>query len=601
MSRETVFRVRDLSAGYARPDGSVELVLDELSYELKRGEMLGLVGESGCGKSTAALTSIGYRAPGSRILSGEAWLGGDDLLALPARRLRAIWGSKVAYVAQNAALALNPALTVGRQLAQPLSIHLGLEGAAARGRSLALLDAMGLADPQSALRRYPFQFSGGQQQRIALAIALACNPDVLILDEPTTGLDVTTQARITALLRELIDNLGVGCLYVSHDLALLGTVADAIAVMYAGELVESGPAAAVVAKRRHPYTKALLAAVPSLQRPRLPVGIEGGPPSGVVTDRCAYAARCPYVLSACRSARVGERVFAHGHLARCLRAGEIDGEPLAPAVRTTESARGDVADAPPAVLLETARIRCDYSGSPVAAVKDVDLIVHEGERVGIVGESGSGKSTLLRAIVGLHRPTSGSIRFADVDLAPTAVQRPREIRRSIQLVFQNPDSSLNPRHTIQEIVARPIRLFRDDVKPGDEREAVRAHLDAVRLPSTLLHRYPVELSGGQRQRVALARAFAARPSLLLCDEVTSALDVSVQATVLTLVAELSERTQTAVIWVSHDLGVVRSIAGRALVMRDGQVCEEGTTGRLFSSARHPYTQQLLAAVPELPS
>ena len=245
---EIVLDVNDLSVGYVRRDGSINHVVSDVSFELERGTILGLAGESGCGKSTTALAAIGYRSPGSRILGGQSKLDGTDMLRISTTKLRRIWGSKVAYVAQSAALALNPAMTVGRQLAQPLAVHLGLRGAAARARQLELLEAMGLPDPAGAIRRYPFQFSGGQQQRIALAVALSCKPDVLILDEPTTGLDVTTQARITKLLRALVTDFGLGCLYVSHDLALLGTLADRLAVMYAGELIEAGPADAVVSK-----------------------------------------------------------------------------------------------------------------------------------------------------------------------------------------------------------------------------------------------------------------------------------------------------------------------------------------------------------------
>jgi peptide/nickel transport system ATP-binding protein len=594
LTRETVFAVHGLSVGYLRNDLSVNRVVDDVSFRLQRGSILGLVGESGCGKSTTALAAIGYRSPGMRILAGQSLLDDVDVLALRPEKLRTIWGSKVAYVAQSAVSALNPALTVGRQLAQPLTVHLGLDSRAARARSIELLDGMGLPDPVGAVDRYAFQFSGGQQQRIVLAIALACNPDVLILDEPTTGLDVTTQARITQLLRGLIDELALGCLYVSHDLALLATIADEVAVMYAGQLVESARASAVVARQRHPYTQALLAAVPSVRRPRLLVGITGRPPSSVVPDGCAYAPRCPHVLSLCLTGRIPARDAGDGHMARCLRFEQIERR-SAPGLKVAP------VHARRSVLLEVAGIRCDYAGSSAPAVKSVDLVVHEAERLGIVGESGSGKSTLLRAIAGLHRPTEGSISLAGVELASTAVKRSRETRRAIQLVFQNPDSSLNPRQTILDIVARPIRLFRDDVPRRSERDAVLGLLDSVGLPRGLLYRYPIELSGGQRQRVALARAFAPRPALLLCDEVTSALDVSVQAKILRLIAELSEQTRTAVIWVSHDLAVVRTIADRALVMRDGEICEEGVTSDLFSSAKHPYTQQLLAAIPELPA
>jgi oligopeptide/dipeptide ABC transporter ATP-binding protein len=592
MSGDVVLDVRDLSVGYARRDGSINHVVDNVSFTLERGTILGLAGESGCGKSTTALATIGYRSPGSRIVGGQSSLDGVDMLKASTARLRQIWGSRVAYVAQNAALALNPAMTVGRQLAQPLAVHLGLHGTAAHARELELLESMGLPDPAGALRRYPFQFSGGQQQRIALAVALSCRPDVLILDEPTTGLDVTTQARITKLLRNLVSETGVGCLYVSHDLALLGTLADQLAVMYAGELIEAGPAEAVVSRQRHPYTQALLAAVPSVRRPRYVIGIPGRPPTSVVLDSCAYAPRCPYVLPECRAGRVGMRDPGDGHVARCIRLEEIEKLPSPGHELASAHSGRDL-------LLEVSDVWCEYSGASAPAVKGLGLVMHRAERVGIVGESGSGKSTLLRAIAGLHRPTAGSIRLRGVELAPTAVKRPRSVRKEIQLVFQNPDSSLNPRHTILDIVARPIRLFRDDVPRGREREAVLELLDAVKLPRGLLFRYPAELSGGQRQRVALARAFAARPSLLLCDEVTSALDVSVQATILELIAELSEQTETAVIWVSHDLSVVRTIANRALVMRYGEVCEEGETDELFVAARHPYTQELLAAIPEL--
>jgi peptide/nickel transport system ATP-binding protein len=280
------------------------------------------------------------------------------------------------------------------------------------------------------------------------------------------------------------------------------------------------------------------------------------------------------------------------HVARCIRLEEIEKEPLAG--HEISSARGS-----PNRLLEVDDVWCEYKGAPAPAVKGVSLVVRRAERVGIVGESGSGKSTLLRAIAGLHRPTAGSIKLGGVELPPASVKRPRWACRDMQLVFQNPDSSLNPRHMILDIVARPIRLFRDDVPRRAEREAVQELLDAVNLPRGLLYRYPAELSGGQRQRVALARAFAAKPSLLLCDEVTSALDVSVQATILELIADLSERTHTAVIWVSHDLAVVRTIANRALVMRNGEVCEEGETERLFVAPSHPYTRELLAAIPEL--
>jgi peptide/nickel transport system ATP-binding protein len=589
---EPVFQVEDLSVGYVRSDGEDNVVVWNASFALDPGGIVGLAGESGCGKSTTALASIGYRAPGSRILSGTATLDGIDLLKLPSGKLRSIWGRRVAYVAQNATTALNPAIPIGRQLAQPLSRHLDLRGAALRDRQLELLDAVGIPNPPGALGRYPHQFSGGQQQRIAIAIALSCNPQVLILDEPTTGLDVTTQARISALLRKLVAETGAATLYVSHDLSLLSTIADRLAVMYAGEIIEESGSQSVARRPRHPYTQALLAAVPTAHSRTSVAGIPGRPPARVVLDACSFAPRCPHVIEACRLDHIDLLEVAEGHRARCIRADEIAARPVeaAPLAATATGVEP---------LLEVDEIWSQYAKAPTPAVRGVSFRIASGETIGIVGESGSGKSTVLRSIVGLHPPSAGEIRLRGVPLAPSAVRRPRSMRRELQIVFQNPDSSLNPRHTVFEIVRRPIRLFRDDIRRSDERAAVTELLESVKLPTGLLHRYATELSGGQKQRVALARAFAARPAVLLCDEVTSALDVSVQATIIELIAELAARFGTAVVFVSHDLAVVRTIASRALVMRNGEVCEEGETERLFLTPKHPYTRELLAAIPEL--
>jgi peptide/nickel transport system ATP-binding protein len=589
---EPVFQVEDLTVGYTRSDGEDNIVVWKVGFELAPGEILGLAGESGCGKSTTALASIGYRAPGSRILSGSARLDGVDLLNLSAGKLRSIWGRRVAYVAQNATTALNPAIPIGRQLAQPLTTHLHLRGAELRKRQIELLHEMRIPEPEQALSRYPFQFSGGQQQRIAIAMALSCTPQVLILDEPTTGLDVTTQARISGLLRSLVREWGLAALYVSHDLSLLSTVADRLAVMYAGEIIEEAGSHAVARRPRHPYTQALLAAVPTAHSRSSVAGIPGRPPARVILDSCSFAPRCPHVVDACRSGYIELLEVGNGHRARCIRTDEIAARPVEPSPLAA-------AQVSPEPLLEVDEVWSSYAKAATPAVHGVSFRVAGGETLGIVGESGSGKSTLLRTIAGLHPPTSGAIRFRGTPLAPNAVKRPRALRRELQIVFQNPDSSLNPRHTVFEIVRRPIRLFRDDVRRGGERAAVVELLESVKLPTGLLHRYATELSGGQKQRIALARAFAARPSVLLCDEVTSALDVSVQATIIELIAELAARFGTAVIFVSHDLAVVRTIAGRALVMRNGAVCEEGETEQLFVSPAHPYTRELLAAIPEL--
>jgi peptide/nickel transport system ATP-binding protein len=520
-----------------------------------------------------------------------------DLLSLSTDRLRSFWGRRVAFVPQGAASALSPSMTVGAQLGETLAHHLRLSGAELRRRQIELFEQVGLPEPESALKRYPHQFSGGQQQRITLALALSCNPAVLILDEPTTGLDVTTQARISKLLKQLISEFDTAALYVSHDLTLLGEIADRVAVMYGGQVVEEGPAPVVVSDPSHPYTHALISAVPDVARPRALTGIPGRPPTSVQKHECPYAPRCQYVIDACRSenpALVDTGRVAHN--ARCIRIAQVQATPwpATPIVLAEAS--------PDAPLLQVDGLWCEYrsaGGGRTPVVKGVSFGIAEGETVGIVGESGSGKSTLLRAIAGLHAPSEGTIRFEGRDLASRAVKRSREVRRDMQIVFQNPDSSLNPRQTVMQIVARPLQLFRRDISKPDQIDEVRRLLEAVKLPSDLLYRYPGELSGGQKQRVALARAFASSPRLLLCDEVTSALDVSVQATILELIAELSATFKTAVAFVSHDLAVVRTVAHRAIVMQHGEVCESGETGELFANPSHPYTRDLIHSIPSL--
>lgn len=583
--------VRDLGVGYSVAKNTLVSVVHGVSFDLHRGQILGLAGESGCGKSTASLAAIGYRSATARIMSGASMLGDQDLLSLSRKDLRSLWGRRVSYVAQNATTALNPGLRVGEQLAQPLRHHLQLDGDALRERQVELFEAVQIPDPVASLRRYPHQFSGGQQQRIAIAIAIACRPDVLVLDEPTTGLDVTTQAKISQLLRSLVESEGMAGLYVSHDLALLAKVTDSLAVMYAGEIVEQGTSREVLTQPRHPYTRALMASVPSLREQRAVSSIPGRPPHHVILDQCSFAPRCIMVTDACRATRPELEDLGQGHRARCLRLADT----------VTTSPQTPVASAPAAgdAILSISALTARYPGSSLPTIAAIDLLVSQGETLGIVGESGSGKSTLLRCIAGLHAPDSGSMLYRGDALNPRAVRRPREIRRDIQLVFQNPETSLNPRHTVAQIIGRPLRLFRSDLSRSEIEPAVLALLDEVQLPRAFLHRYPSELSGGQKQRVCLARAFAAEPSLLLCDEVTSALDVSVQATILMLIDDLARRHGTAVIFVSHDLAVVRTVTQRALVMKDGRIVETGRTEELFTAPRQEYTRDLIAAIPDI--
>ena len=518
--------------------------------------------------------------------------------------LRLLWGGQVAYISQNAGMSLNPALTIGRHFDEVLRRHAGLNGADATAtRARTAGGPYSCPTPGELLVRYPHQLSGGQQQRVSLALAFACRPSVLILDEPTTGLDVTTQTYITALLQTLISETQVAVMYVSHDLALLSTVSSDVAVMYAGEMVERGPVADMVRAPLHPYTNALLRAVPSARARQSIAGIAGEPPDSVCDDSCSFAPRCPYVEDRCRIQHPEIRPLEHLRTTRCFRSEElrdelrmvVDTDVRQSAVQTRAAELGSKH------LLELDGVSCFYGSRRhrFRAVKDVSFKLSDAEVLGIVGLSGSGKSTLLRAIVGILDDYTGSISLRGETLVHRAVKRPRPVRRQVQIVFQDPASSLNPRHTVSQIIARAVRLFRDDVSHDKTGDAVSELLESVKLSRSFLPRYPSELSGGQQQRVAIARAFAARPSLLLCDEVTSALDVSVAATIIELLRDLTSRSGTAVLFVSHDLAVVRTLADRAIVMRDGSICEQGSTEKLFCAPEHPYTIELLSSIPDI--
>lgn len=582
--------VRDLSVRYPGREDKPHTIWG-VSFDLHPGTITGLIGESGCGKSTAGIAAIGYKRGGETV-SGQSLLGEINLLDSKSISQENPWGRKICYVSQSAALALSPALTVGRQLSQPLTKHLGLTGKDLQMRMVELLQMVRLPEPERALRRYPFQFSGGQQQRIALAIALSCQPEVLILDEPTTGLDVTTQAQISHLIQGIVDQTRVAVLYVSHDLALLSNLADNLMVMYAGQIVEQGPTAAVIGKPLHPYTKNLLGLSPRIDDPRLLPGIPGAPPQGVILNRCAFEPRCVYSDERCRNGSVPLTTLL-GEEVRCVRAAELQNMlPERTFLNAAPSLKTDR-------LLAARNLGLQYPGVPFASVSDVNITISQGQRIGIVGESGSGKSSVLKIIAGLRAPTMGDVQFEGKALDKFARSRPRSICAAIQLIFQNPDQSLNPHHTIRSLLRRSLTLFRPELERGRYDAAIEEMLEKVRLPAHLLDRLPRDLSGGQRQRVAIARAFLAKPKLLLCDEITSALDVSVQAAVLQLIAELSVETGVAIIFVSHDLAVVRTLAEHVIVMQNGRIVEQNSATELFERPAEGYTRELLAAIPSL--
>jgi peptide/nickel transport system ATP-binding protein len=586
-----VIRVEKLSLGLR----TGEPVVEDVSFTVAAGEILGLVGESGSGKTTTALSLLGYTRTGVVVRGGTIEVGGESIMGRDARSLRSVRGKVVSYVPQDPGGALNPSLRVGDAIMDVLRAHRA-ERASEESVQAALERVELGADPHFG-HRYPHQLSGGQQQRVTIAMASVCEPPVAVLDEPTTGLDVLTQDRILTELARLRDEDGMAMVYVSHDLAVVAKMADRIVVMYAGRVVENGPAAEVIERPRHPYTRALVAAIPDFRHPRALQGIPGVSVGvGEWPAGCSFAPRCQHQQARCHAAVPDLTQATAEHDVRCVRWDE-----LAAADRPVEGGRAVAAATNQAALLEVSGLEVRYRSGRSAqpAVAGVSFEIDSGRCVALVGESGSGKTTVGRCIAGLHVPTAGRIAFDGVELAGSARARSLDQRRRIQIVFQNPFESLNPRHRVGSSIERPLRVLRRLSRSDAERE-VGDLLERVRLPKRLGERFPIELSGGERQRVAIARALAAKPDLLICDEVTSALDVSVQAAVLELLAELQRDLRLSMLFITHNLGVVACIADSVLVMDRGSLCESGPVAQVLSAPSDEYTQRLLSAAPCLP-
>jgi peptide/nickel transport system ATP-binding protein len=562
-------------------------VVEDVSFRLAPGEVLGLAGESGSGKSTVARAAMGWLADNAEV-TGTVRFAGRSLLDMPKPALRSLWGRELAYIPQEVSSGLNPARRIGRQLIEVLALHTRMGRAERRATVEAALVSVGIDPGRATLSRYPFEFSGGQQQRITIAMATLCKPRLLILDEPTTGIDATLRRETLAVLRRLLDGGAMAAIYISHDLAEVAEIADRLAILYAGRVMEEGRARDVFERPMHPYSQALLRAVPTMGADRLVTGIPGTPPPGVVHDRCSFADRCPLAVAACLAPI--PMVPFPGRVVRCIAVADTAARVAAlPAVPAASTA--------PTALLAVDRLRCDYGRGGPSVLSDVSFEVREGELVGLVGESGSGKSTMLRAIAGLHAPSGGALRLRGEPLAPRWEERSLAERRRLQLVFQHPERSLNPRRTAGQALEDAVRLFSPGLDPAGRRAAIVDLLAKVRLPEALLHRYPHQLSGGEKQRVAIARAFAAEPAILLCDEIVSALDVSVQAVVMRLIRDYVEETGAAAIFVSHDLPVVRMMSAKVLVLEGGRVCESGPTEEVFRHPAHAYTRRLVGSLP----
>jgi peptide/nickel transport system ATP-binding protein len=603
-----VLELENARISYFTRAGEINVV-PGVSFKLEQGEALGLVGESGCGKSTVAFAVMNYLSGVGRLTGGRILFEGRDMSRMSPEDLRKIRGGRMAMVYQDPMSSLNPVMQIGRQLMEVPMIHQGAGEAEARRRALLMLGEVNLPDPESVFERFPHQLSGGQQQRVVIAMALMSEPSLLLMDEPTTGLDVTVEAAVLDLVRRLRQKHNSSIIFISHNLGTVVRICDRIGVMYAGELVEEGPIGDVFRDPRHPYTRGLLNCIPVLGSSKTSAAlapIPGQVPSTLHRPQgCIFASRCTYVdAPRCMAGPIAtEAVLGHAeHRVQCVRSREL---PPREAPRAAADAGGGNVAKPE--VIEVSHLQKFYRQSAsifggegaydVKALNDISMSAKRGMTLAIVGESGCGKSTFAKVLTGIEQATGGTVLLDGVDIGRMPVEkRANAIKRKLQMVFQNPDSTLNPSHSIGYIVERSLRRLKG-LRGGKARAEARKLMETVKLPADFVTRKPRQLSGGQKQRVAIARALAGDPDLVVADEPVSALDVSVQAAIINLLIELQAGREATLIFISHDLSVVRYLADRVAVMYLGKIVEFGEVDDVFLPPYHPYTEALLSAVP----
>jgi peptide/nickel transport system ATP-binding protein len=598
---QPVFEIEGLCVDYTTELGVLHAVRD-VSLAIHEHESFGLVGESGSGKSTLAMGAIRYLAQNGRVTDGSVRLSGVELLDLSDRELRALWGAKIGVVYQSPLSALNPSIVIGKQLAEVARQHLGMDASAARARVQEMLTKVAMPDPEAVMKRYPHQLSGGMLQRCVIAMALMTNPSLLIMDEPTTALDVTTQAVVLDLVAELKREFDSAILYITHDLGVITKICDRVGVMYAGEFMEQAELKELFKRPLHPYTLDLLGCVPHFDptpQKRSLVTIPGSIPRvDQLPPGCIFAPRCGFVEEACTQARPPLVAVQGAHLSACRRWQVVPppAEYLRAATEAVREVQGECGAREVLIRADDTQVHFKAPKGTVRAVDGVDLEVCVGQTLGVVGESGSGKTTVARAIIGLTPRTGGDIKLRGDSLALSTAKRPRSTLREIQMVFQNPDASLNPTRSVGDAIMRPLALL-GGLDRRQARDKALELLQSVSLPASYFERLPHELSGGEKQRVAIARAFAAEPGIILCDEPISSLDVSVQGSLMNLLMKLQVEKQTSYLFISHDLSAVQHLSDVIAVVYLGHVMEVGDATTVLTPPFHPYTEALLSAVP----